>query len=123
MYRIFTYGTLMRGEANFAVMRDCEFLGTGTTPGSVFGYGFAPGAVSPEHPAHKGGLIHGELFGVSERTKKILDYLEGVKQGNYTLTDVKVEMANGETVDAQIYFHNHYREYGTYHPEKWEPEY
>lgn len=123
MHKIFCYGTLMRGEANEGVMKRCKFLGCGTTPGSVYGYGFAPGAVSSTHLAYRGGVIYGELFEVPDETKRHLDELEGVERGNYTLTDVRVDMTSGpnegEVVEAQIYFHNHWREYGKYSPEQW----
>ena len=130
MHKIFVYGTLMRGESNEHVMKHARFIGEGTTPGSVYGYGYAPGAVRPDHKAHRGGLIHGELYEVPEGTKQILDMLEGVEHGNYTLTPVKVTMDAGlETgdgsveEDAEIYFHNHYREYGSYNAERWKPEF
>jgi gamma-glutamylcyclotransferase (GGCT)/AIG2-like uncharacterized protein YtfP len=125
MHRIFVYGTLMRGESNWRIMARSKFLGCGTTPGSVYGYGFAPGAVRPDHPAHRGGLIHGELFEVSDETKACLDQLEGVEQGNYTLTPVRVDMTSGpdegEVLEGEVYFHNYYRDYGKYYPERWEP--
>jgi gamma-glutamylcyclotransferase (GGCT)/AIG2-like uncharacterized protein YtfP len=124
MHRIMVYGTLMRAEANYHIMERGMFLGTGTTPGSIFGYGFAPGAVSPEHKAHrKGSLIHGELFEVNDTTLRILERLEGVEYGNYTRTPVEVVLdKTGEILDAEIYFHNRYREYGEYFPGRWEPK-
>jgi gamma-glutamylcyclotransferase (GGCT)/AIG2-like uncharacterized protein YtfP len=127
MHRIFVYGTLMRGESNFSVMRKAKFLGCGTTPGSVYGYGYAPGAVSSSHKAYRGGVIYGELYLVPDSTKEILDELEGVEHGNYTLTDVRVDMVSGpdegEVVDAQIYFHIHWREFGKYHAGRWKIDY
>lgn len=127
MHKIFVYGTLMRGEDNFHVMRNCEFLGEGKTPGSVFGYGFAPGAVSPQSEHHMpGSLIHGELFLVPQETKEILDEMEGVDMGNYTLTPVWIEMTSGvdegATLKGEIYFHNHWRSYGKYHAGRWKTD-
>lgn len=74
-YKVFTYGTLMKGQRNHFYLADSEYLGEATLDGYVLydtGYGY-PAAV-----ARQGSKIHGELYEVDEKTKASMDRLESV---------------------------------------------
>ena len=74
---LFVYGTLKRGEQNFRLIADQEFLGAATTAPRyrVFDLGPHPGLVRDEV---NGLVVHGELFAVTECCLAELDEFEEV---------------------------------------------
>lgn len=114
-HNIFVYGTLLSGEANAHVMAGAKLLGIGTVPGTLYGFGFAPGAVHPKRKEHvPGSVVHGELYEVNDA---LLDYLDVIECEpiNYTRTRVGVRLTptkeqNGsvkaDVVLAEVYYYN-----------------
>jgi gamma-glutamylaminecyclotransferase len=74
---VFVYGTLKRGEKNFRLLADQEFLGAAATAPKyrVYDLGPNPGLV---RDAASGLAVRGELFAVSERCLAELDEFEDV---------------------------------------------
>ena len=135
-HKIFVYGTLLRSEANAHVMQSAKLLGEGTVPGTLYGFGFAPGAVHPKRQEHvASSVVHGELYEVDDDLLEELDCLEN-EPINYTRLPVGVclikptralsfesdsslvyfdgveedgytESRLGWTTSARVYYYNH----------------
>lgn len=79
---LFVYGTLKRGGANHAMMRDQRYLGPArTAPGhTLYSLGEYPGMVADQADANG---VDGELWMVSPEAQARLDTFEGVHEGLY----------------------------------------
>jgi gamma-glutamylcyclotransferase (GGCT)/AIG2-like uncharacterized protein YtfP len=73
--RVFTYGTLLRGEPNHRLLATSKFIGEATTKAeyTMVDCGYYPAILEGGKTA-----VKGEVFEVDERTLERLDYLEGV---------------------------------------------
>ena len=73
-YHVFVYGTLLRGEANHALLRGAELLSAeARVRGALYdtGEGY-PALVLDEND----GTVAGEIYAVDRRTLRLLDELE-----------------------------------------------
>ncbi len=103
---VFVYGTLMRGFVNHEpFLSQAASLGDGTTEGVLYGVnGRFPGMI------HGEGMVHGEVYEVSEDELRDLDQLEGYHRRSndlYTREEVEVNLRIGVRVNAWAYFYNH----------------
>ncbi|MBO5526840.1 MAG: gamma-glutamylcyclotransferase [Erysipelotrichaceae bacterium] len=90
-YRVFTYGTLMKGRSNHHYVKDEQYLYDGV----LYGYGLkeTPYAYPAAIPM-EGFKVYGEIYEVDEKTKKEMDELEDVGV-LYDCKEVEVETENG----------------------------
>ncbi len=72
--RVFTYGTLMRGEANHRLLRGSLFVGVAKT---VRGFGLFDHGHFPAMVRMGDGVVAGEVFEITDETLRALDRLEG----------------------------------------------
>jgi molybdenum cofactor cytidylyltransferase len=92
-FRLFVYGTLMRGGVRHDVLRDQRFLRAAVTRPKylLFDLGAYPGLVVAETG---GRAIHGELYEVEQRLIPQLDGMEGAPE-LYRLEPVQIEGESG----------------------------
>ena len=70
---IFTYGTLMKGNFNHHYLKDDEYIGDSILDDyGLLELGFFPGAIKKE-----GYKVIGEIYKVTDKEKRNIDYLEG----------------------------------------------
>jgi len=105
-HRVFVYGTLKRGFPNHGFMGGQSFIGEARTveayPMIVQGLHFSP-VVMPEPGV--GHRVGGEVWEVDEACLVRLDELESIGMPTgYTRETVRVELADGSTIEADIYF-------------------
>ena len=103
-YRVFTYGTLMKGRSNHHYVKDEQYLYDGV----LYGYGLkeTPYAYPAAIPM-EGFKVYGEIYEVDEKTKKEMDELEDVGV-LYDCKEVEVETENGsEKVLFYEYMEDH----------------
>jgi gamma-glutamylaminecyclotransferase len=105
-HRLFVYGTLKRGFPNHGFLEGQRFLGEARTidayPMIVQGLYFSP-VVMPEPGV--GHRVHGEVWEVDDACLVRLDELESIgKPTGYTRQAIRVELADGASVEAGIYF-------------------
>src|SRR3990172_1166524 len=73
-YPLFVYGTLKKGFALHGALEDAPFLGDAEVKGfKMYSLGGFPGVVRDE----KAGTIKGEIYEVTPRLLRRLDYIEG----------------------------------------------
>jgi len=71
-HKVFVYGTLRRGLGNHGYLANSRLVGEATINGyEMFDYGYFPAVVKGN------GVIHGEIYEISDKTLKQLDTLEG----------------------------------------------
>jgi gamma-glutamylaminecyclotransferase len=99
-FRLFVYGTLMRGGVRHVVLRGQRFLREAVTPPDyrLFDLGDYPGLV---RAAQDGQAVHGELYEVDRRLIPRLDAVEGAPE-LYGLEPIAVEGEAGP-VYAYLY--------------------
>ena len=87
MYKVFTYGTLMKQRRNHFILENSKYLGDAILDDyGLYELGTFPGAVKM-----LGYKVYGEVYEVDEKIKELLDELEDV--GNlYDYIDVDVMM-------------------------------
>lgn len=104
-HRIFTYGTLKKGDYNHYLLKNADYLGEATTDPqfTMLHLGGFPGIVGKGNTP-----IHGEVYEVDEPTLKRLDRLEG-HPDFYERVPLKVNIAEGATLEVEGYIL----------PEKW----
>ncbi|CAN5894856.1 gamma-glutamylcyclotransferase [soil metagenome] len=102
---VFVYGTLRRGGSNdIARYRPApQWVGTASIAGKLFDLAAYPGAVLRDTP-HDGdqravgdGLIHGEIYRITEAVEAALDVLEEVRadgSGEYIKREIDVESSS-----------------------------
>ncbi len=74
-YRVFTYGTLMKGQRNHFYVADSTYLGDAI----LEGYGlYDTGYDYPAAVAMADSRVYGEVYEVNEETKARMDCLEDV---------------------------------------------
>ena len=75
MYKVFTYGTLMKGQRNHFYVEDSRYLGDAILDGyGLYDTGYAyPAAVAMEDSR-----VYGEVYEVDEEAKERMDRLESV---------------------------------------------
>ncbi len=73
MYRVFTYGTLMRGQIRHGVVENCRYLGDAI----LNDYGIKEVGSYPAAIPMKNYKVYGEVYEVDENTKAELDRIEG----------------------------------------------
>jgi len=102
---VFVYGSLMRGFVNHEpFLSQAVSLGEGTTEGILY-------AVSGSFPGmiHGDGVVHGEIYEVSEDELRDLDQLEGYRGTDtdlYSRERVSVNLRIGVNIQAWAYFYN-----------------
>jgi len=100
---VFVYGTLKKGHGNNYLLAEATFIGRGKTLKRfrLFDVGF-PYAV----PSEKGARVIGEVYKVEDaEIFQALDWLEGYPT-HYKRQVIKVELDNGQVVEAWIYYTN-----------------
>ena len=97
---VFVYGTLKKGHGNNYLLQEAEYLGKAITYKRfrLFDVGF-PYAV----PSKDGARIRGEVYKVNPEIMQALDWLEGFPT-HYKRQIIKVELENGEVIEAWIYY-------------------
>ena len=97
MHRVFTYGTLLRGEYNHRVIEPGTFIREAQTADEFLLYhlGGFPGMTVPEPSSDYAARVVGEVYDVDDETLAMLDRLEG-HPDFYIRT--KIELADGEEV-------------------------
>ena len=70
---VFVYGTLKKGFGNHALLKDAVFLGPDYAPGSLY----ATSAYPLAKKTNENRWIKGEVYKVTEKILKDLDWLEG----------------------------------------------
>ena len=90
--KVFTYGTLMKGQKAYGIFGDIRYLGDGTLENyGIYETGFYPAAVPK-----KGFRIYGELYEVNDEVLKKFDEYE--EEGClYARKLVKIDTAEGST--------------------------
>ena len=75
MYKVFTYGTLMKDQRNHFYVEDSVYLGDAVLDGYGLydtGYGYPAAVMMPDSK------VYGEVYEVDDETKAAMDILEGV---------------------------------------------
>ena len=104
-YRLFTYGTLMKGEANHHYLSDDQFL----YEAILKDYGLKEVGRYPAAVRMKDHQVFGEVYEVDEQTKGRIDVLEDVGV-EYACRKVTVETDQGsEEVLFYEYLPDHSR--------------
>lgn len=99
MYRVFVYGTLMKGFSSHNVLRGAKFMGTARLDG------FGLYCVTPYYPGiirKAGSAVRGEVFEADDAVMERLDGLEdeGIL---YTRECGPCTMEDGTVLDAYYY--------------------
>lgn len=97
MKTIFVYGTLKKGLRWNFLLGDSKCLGKGTITAQLYSLGSIPGITKGA------GIVHGEVYEVSERTLGHIDELEQHPTW-YKREPVFVELQNKDKICAQTYF-------------------
>ena len=106
MNRVFVYGTLKRGQRNFAFLRGSKFYGRHVTESIYSMYEFENYPAVCRDGIHS---ISGEVYGVSDRRFRTLDVLEWYPRmyqrieiptawGKAWMYVVKSELCHGRTL-------------------------
>ncbi len=90
-YRVFTYGTLMKGQTNHHYVKDEDYRKDAV----LYGYGLKETGGYPAAIPMEGFKVFGEIYEVDEKTKQNMDYLEDVGV-LYDCNRVSVETDKGE---------------------------
>jgi gamma-glutamylaminecyclotransferase len=107
LHRVFVYGTLKEGFANFHVNRGRrvpgEFVTVERWPLFVVDPGFIPWLVQR---AGEGFHVHGQVYEVDDAGLRAMDALEQVdEEGWYTRQVIRVaSRSGGEPVEVFVYF-------------------
>ena len=104
---IFVYGLLMRGQELHRHMEGAQFVGEGTTRGTLVSLGRFPGLVAGD------GSVRGELYRFDD-TPGALDVLDDIEEFDATDPDASlylrvvqpVRVADGTDVAAWVYLYN-----------------
>ena len=101
--RIFVYGSLKRGHRLHHCLSSQRFLGNAMTLPNykLFDCGSYPGLV---HSTGDGKEVHGELYFVNPRARCVLDDVEGVAEGLYSLQRIQLQ-APFHNVPVFAYFY------------------
>lgn len=110
MTNIAVYGTLREGFGNHRVLGDCREnkVGLGWTVDQYEMTASGIPFVDQNTPTSR---IRVEIYAVTDEQLPTVDQLEGYNPANhegswYKRTPIQVEMDNGETIEASIYFNN-----------------
>lgn len=94
---LFVYGTLMKKLRNHVYLENSEYIGPEHTEGILYDLGRAPAALESS-----AGLIHGEIYKVSEQTLKDTDRLEG--HPDWYERKLRTFTVHDKTIEAWVYF-------------------
>jgi len=102
MIRLFTYGTLMRGEGNYHRMEKQTFLSRGRTEGRLFTNESYPYF----RPGRNQGTVLGEIFEIDDQCLAGLDSME--LNSGYTRETILVDLYDVAdcrvmTIECQVY--------------------
>lgn len=106
MTKVFVYGTLKKGFSNHRVLNNSKFLGAAYTQEkfSLYCNGFFPYIVKERDSNIN---VHGEVYGVDDKTLRSLDALEGYNQKSTTnLYDRQIHQVylnNKDLMEVYIY--------------------
>ena len=104
MYKMFTYGTLMKNQRNSFLMKDAKYIGDGI----LDNYGLYEIGTFPAAVPMNGFKVFGEVYEVNEKDKILIDELEdeGVlytyKTINMLVNNEMMEVGFYEFVDNKI---------------------
>lgn len=104
--KIAVYGTLRKGFGNARVLGDSPLIGEGKTINKYKMTARGIPFVNPNEPVSR---ITVEVYDVSPSQLPSVDALEGYNPNDhegswYKRTPIEVELENGETIEASIYF-------------------
>lgn len=100
MEKVFTYGTLMKGQRAYGIFGDMKFISDGILNGyGIFEVGSYPAVVPVE-----GFRVFGEIYEVNEETLRRLDEYEG-EGFLYLRKRLPIETESG-TVPVWVYVYN-----------------
>jgi len=100
MERVFTYGTLMKGQRVYGTFGDMKSF----CDGILNGYGLYEAGTYPAAVPVKDFCVYGEIYEVNEETLKRLDEYEG-EGFLYLRKRLPIETETG-TVEAWVYVYN-----------------
>ena len=119
---LFAYGTLKDPRQVAAVVRrpvTCRAIGSGTVCGVLYDVGEYP-ALRPSDD--RGDVVRGVVLEVDDSALADLDTYEGIAEGLFVRERCTVQLDDGTTVAAWIYFHNrstsHLRRIAVWPPER-----
>jgi gamma-glutamylcyclotransferase (GGCT)/AIG2-like uncharacterized protein YtfP len=105
MYRVFVYGSLLKGMGNHPLLKDSKCIGTTISPEGfdMIDLGYFPGVLQNDESI---GKVIGEVYEVDDDTLRRLDCLEGFDSNNphngmYNRITIETELGN-----AYIYTYN-----------------
>jgi gamma-glutamylcyclotransferase (GGCT)/AIG2-like uncharacterized protein YtfP len=100
MVKLFVYGTLRKSERREHLLKKYLFLGYARAKGYLlYDLGKYPGIVEGD------GEVVGEVYEISEKKLKELDWIEGVPD-LFRRELIEVVLENGETISAYTYIYN-----------------
>jgi len=105
---VFVYGSLLSGLGNHDQISDGELVGTGTIDGEYKMINL--GAFPAVYRAAGGGPVVGEVYAVSDATRRRLDRLEGNGRF-YTREQVAANVPTGTTATVWVYLINNNRHF------------
>ena len=103
---LFAYGTLKDPQQVAAVVGrpiHCRVIGSGSVCGILYDVGEYPALRPSDAPQD---VVHGALLEVEDSALVELDAYEGVAEGLYVREHCTVQLDDGTTVAAWIYFYN-----------------
>lgn len=90
MFHLFTYGTLksaVSSPAGRELLRDCQFVGRGTVPGTLYDAGEYPALLLD---GGRGAGVEGEVWRCPASLLRVLDRYEGTTEGLFRRVAVQV---------------------------------
>ena len=105
-YKLFTYGTLMKGECRHDILKDAEYLGDAVLRDyCLLEIGSFPGAVPEE-----GSRVYGEVY---EIPGSLIPYLDRVEGEGYLYKRKTVHVSINDN-DTEVLFYEFIRDDGSY---------
>lgn len=99
MYKLFTYGSLRKGEWNHKYLEHSKFLGTGHLKGYYNTHSMGLPIIKEDEDS----MCYGEIYEIDERTLNGIDRLEG--NGHLykrKLSDIMID--DESTISAIVYY-------------------
>ena len=85
LFKVFVYGSLLKGQHNHdRILKDSQFVTEATIRGNIYHLGGFPAVIVDKVALkHNNDIVVGEVYEVNQNTLDQLDILEGVSFGMY----------------------------------------